>query len=363
MAFNDLDTYSTRNHKESYPKLDALFDGQPSQLAKCGPRGRLFDLPTGLHVTALDSNYLQIGDLVIRTEVHALPSAPLIAVIDASPNFRQYTGLDELLTILRDPDANVTLFRERITDVVARGLHAGQPPQLVTPSSGFTAVWHPARTQFIRTPDGHWFTRLAFELTPTADLEPAAQLTTFGLDLGSSPVVCAAGGDGRVEMFGGPLPLLNALRRRDDYSAEERRVLRLLTYAAGREEAEAAIRFLARTASMVYAEQLTIEGMWGGFIATGRLQATLDFHFSWLPQALFRAGVPFERVNARGTSQVCHVHPDTIGKRDGKRFVCPRCVGVQHVDVNAARNVHARGLRQYGVRPSFHWRRQRRRAA
>lgn len=363
MAFNDLETYIPRNHKHSYSTLETLFDGQPFQSVEHGPQGRLFDLPAGLHVTALDSHHLQIGNLVIRTEVYALPSAPLIAVIDASPGFRQYAGLDELMMTLRDPDADVTRFRARLTDVVARGLHAGQSAQLVTAASGFGAVWFPARTQFIRTPDGHWFTSLAFKLTPTAELEPAAQLTTFGLDLGSSPVVCAAGGDGRVEMFGDrPLPLLDALRCGQTCSVEEKRVLRLLTYAVGREEAEAAILYLAQNASTVYAEHLTLDGMWANFVASGRLQASFDLHFSWLPQSLYRAGVPFKRVNARGTSQVCHVHPDTIGKREGKVFRCPRCSEGQHADVNAARNVHARGYALFGVLPPYRWRPQRRAA-
>ena len=363
MAFHDLDAYIARNHTSSYPALETLFAGRPSQPSSHGPRGRVFELPAGLHIAALDSHHLQLGDLVIRTDVFALPSAPLSALVGASPAFRQYTGLNDLMRTLRDPEADVTLFRHQLGAVVALGLQTGQSAQLVTPASGFAAVWFPARTQFIRTPDGHWFTSLAFKLTPTAELEPAAQLTTFGLDLGSSPVVCAAGGDGRVLAFGGQLiPLLDALRCGQAYSLEEQRVLRLLTYAVGREEAEAAILYLAHNACTVYAEHLTLDGMWANFIASGRLQATFDFHFSWLPQSLYRAGVPFKRVDPRGTSQLCHVHPDTIGKREGKVFRCPRCSEGQHVDVNAARNVHARGYARFGVLPPFRWR-SRRRAA
>ena len=363
MAFNDLETYIPRNHKHSYSTLETLFAGRPSEPSRHGPRGRVFDLPAGLHVAALDSHRLQLGDLVIRTDVFALPSAPLRALVGASPVFRQYTGLDDLMRTMRDPEADVALFRQQLGAVVAQGLHTDQSAQLVTAASGFGAVWFPARTQFIRTPDGHWFTVLAFELTPTAELEPAAQLTTFGLDLGSSPVVCAAGGDGRVEMFGGrPLPLLDALRCSQTCSVEEKRVLRLLTYAVGREEAEAAILFLARNASTVYAEHLTLDGMWANFVASGRLQASFDLHFSWLPQSLYRAGVPFKRVDPRGTSQLCHIHPDMIGKREGKVFRCPRCSEGQHVDVNAARNVHARGYALFGVLPPYRWRPQRRAA-
>ena len=352
MAFHDLDRYIVRNHTSSYLALEAMFKDKPAMATTHGPKGRVFDLPAGLQLTALNHHYLQIGARVIRTDVFALASAPLMAVVDASPSFRQYTGLDGLLQALHDPETKVGTFRRQLAAVVAEGLHTGQPTQLVTPSSGFMANWLPAQTRFVQTYEGHWFTALGFELNPGTDLSSASSRTTFGLDLGSSPVVCAAGGDQRVVTFGGQqVPLLDSLRRYEDYSADERRVLRTLTYAIGRSEAEAAILYLAQHGSTVFAEQLTLDGMWNGFIANGRLQATFDFHFSWLSQSLYRAGVPFKRVNARWTSQLCHIHTNTIGKRDGKNFFCPSCLGQQHADVNAAFNIHQRGVERFGVLP------------
>ncbi|PTA66945.1 zinc ribbon domain-containing protein [Deinococcus arcticus] len=352
MAFHDPDRFITRNHTSSYPLLESLFEGRSSEASTHGPKGRIFDLPAGLQVTALDAHHLQVGEHVLRTDVFALPSAPLIAVVAASPLFRQYEGLDALLQALHDPDTGVDAFRRQLSAVVAGGLRSEQPAQLVNPSSGFLASWRPDQTRFIRTDEGHWFTALGCELNPSADLLSAPVRTTFGVDLGSSPVVCAAGGDRRVLGFGGQhFPLLDDLRRRRDYEEAERWVLRMLTYAVGRAEAEAAIRYLAEHGRTVYAEALTLEGMWGGFVANGRLQATFDFHFAWLPQGLYRAGVPFKRVSARGTSRLCHLHIHTIGKRLGRQFFCPECDGQQHADTNAAFNILDRGLARFGVLP------------
>ena len=350
MAFHDPDRYIVRNHTSSYSILDTLFKGKPSTETFHGPRGQAFRLPQGLPVTVTDPYHLQVGSHLIRTDIYTLPSAPLMAVVDASPAYRQYCDLDSLLQSLQDPETDVSQFRNKLGQVVARGLDSGQPAQLVHPRSGFTAIWRPSQTRLVRTAEGHWFTVFAFELRPTNDLQSSAKRTTFGLDLGSAPVVCAAGGDGRVLGFGGQrLPLLDALRRGGAaFSAADQRILRTLTHAVGRSEAEEAIRYLARQGNAVYGEHLNLHGMWGGFIANGRLQATLDLHFSWLPQGLYRAGVPFKRVNARWSSQLCHIHPQTIGKRRGKVFSCPDCNSQQHADINAARNIHDRGIQMYG---------------
>lgn len=351
MAFHDLDRYIVRIHTSSYPTLKALFAGQPSIGTTHGPRGRSFSAPA--RITVIDPYHLQIGAHTVRTDVYTLPSAPLTAVVDASPYYSQYRDLDPLFQALSDPDTGIEAFRAWLADVVGGGLQADQPAQLVNSGSGFVARWLPAQTRFIRTAQGHWFASLAFELHPTPDLQTSVdRRTTFGLDLGSSPMVCAAGGDGRVLAFGGQkIALLDGLRRFGGFSAKEKLVLRTLTHAIGRRDGEEAILYLAQHGRTVYSEHLTLEGMWEGFVASGRLQATFDVHFAWLPQALYRAGVPFKRVDPMWTSQLCHIHPHTIGKRLGKEFFCPECDDCQHSDVNAAHNVHDRGLHLHGVSP------------
>lgn len=351
MAYSDPDRYLIRLHRSSYHQLSSLYNPIPSGQTRTGVGGTIYNLTPGLALTALDDRHVQIGTTTLQAEVSALPSAPYAALISASPEFRQYPALDELLALLHAGDMGP--FRRALGDTVRSGRVLDATPRLITVASGFQAAWLPAQTHLVRTPKGHWFISLAFRLWAALPAPFSRTRTTFGLDLGTHPVVCAAGGDGRVLGFGGqPIPLLDELRAEgESLSPDERAVLRTLTYAVGRDGAEAAILYLAQHAQTVYAERLRIEGMYSGFVARGRVQATLDLHFSWLRQGLCRAGVPLERVNPAYTSRLCHRHPDTIGRLDGKTFWCPQCNAARHRDVNAAINVHDRGLARYGVLP------------
>ncbi len=57
-------------------------------------------------------------------------------------------------------------------------------------------------------------------------------------------------------------PLGRALRQQ--LPDAEQRLFRALTYATGRQEAEAAILYLIQHANTVYAEQLNLTGIWPG---------------------------------------------------------------------------------------------------
>lgn len=102
-------------------------------------------------------------------------------------------------------------------------------------------------------------------------------------------------------------------------------------------------------------ERLDPRRLYAGFVERSREQAALDWHVSWLPQALYRAGIRLYRVNPAFTTRTCHRHPTRLGVVRGRVFECPLCGDAQHRDVNAARNILARTLAAHRDTTGTRW--------
>jgi hypothetical protein len=175
-----------------------------------------------------------------------------------------------------------------------------------------------------------------------------------GLDLGLRPLSVAYTGAGESRTFNASdLTHLRSVAH-SDLTPAARRLLATLSYASGREDAQAVIAYLNWRANRVYAERLELHGMRLGYIQRARATAIHDHHFSHLPQFMFAAKCLFRRVPPQYTSQRCSTcyEKDGVtvhGDRQGDFLTCPRCHRTYNSHHVAAHNVYLEGEERYGA--------------
>lgn len=301
-----------------------------------------YTLRAGVTFEVLNDEMCRVEDTVLQAQLSHLPTPAYRALVNASPAFEQYDGLDPLLQQLRDGSLAGQSLQDTLESTVAAGRTPNCVPSLVVLPRSFSATWLPEEIYLFQTASGHWFLSLSFRTTfrrCSRALRPAA----IGLDLGLDPVTVTS--DGQTDLFYSPTPL--PVVRPQDLSPAAWHLYQQLVYASGRLDAEAVIGGLVHGARVVFAERLTHRGMTPRFVHGGRDQAIHDYHFSWLPQYLNAARIPFQRVDPAGTSITCHCC-QTVDRHNrvgtGARFNCRKCGYQGNAHGNAARNVQRLGL-------------------
>jgi hypothetical protein len=343
MARNDPDRHCLRVLQASYPHLTPLLNQGllcPTRRALCGPPGQTWQVRPSVPTEALSDDRLQIGNVVVRADLSRLPTPAYRALVAGSPQFHQYPDLDQLLTQMLDPHLPAGNLAQRLEAAVALGRQPDPVPRLVVTPTTFQCTWLPAGT-YLRQAGCDWFVFLSFATTYTPG-QQARRKVAIGLDLGMRPLTVAVTSSGTVaEFVGHQLAHLSTFRPLG-LSPVAHALYHQLRFAVGRRDAENVVRYLIYHGSAVFAEALTHRGMGGFFVHDGRDRALHDYHFSWLPQYLFAARIPFRRVDPAHTSVTCSLCGGR-GDRQGEAFTCPACHRHQNAHANAARNVLQRG--------------------
>ncbi|MBB6017454.1 zinc ribbon domain-containing protein [Deinococcus radiopugnans] len=294
--------------------------------------------PARVTQRALDDNQLLIGEVSLQTELHRLPQAEYWALVCGSPGYTIYPGTEERTDALLSP---LTPREQQawLGDLV-ESVRAGRVPAA---GRTVTVVWQPEGTRLVRL-GTLWFASLQFA-APQPRKPARINRVHLGIDIGLRPLAVAVSArdtfcPGYVQRLDDldkdladlPLPLL------EDVRAELGRV----QYAVARQSLHGFTGQIMEFACSVTVERLNLTTFESDFVAQGRREAIIDWHQSWLPQALRVAGLaPLLRVEPYGTSQYCSLCRRK-GQRDRHRFACPRC-GVLDAHVNAGRNILNRG--------------------
>ena len=303
-----------------------------------GMKGAQVYRPPSLPQTALHDNQLLIGEVGLQTELHRLPLAEYQALICGSPGYMIYPGTEGRIDALRSP---MTPAEQQawLGDLV-ESVQAGRVPAA---GSTVTVVWQPEGTRLVRL-GTLWFASLQFAV-PQLGKPVRTNRVHLGIDVGLRPLAVAV--SARDTFCPGYVQRLDDLSENLDTLSgslreEVRAELEREQYAVARQSLDGFTGQILKTACSVTVEKLNLGTFEGDFVARGRREAVIDWHQSWLPQALFTADLPqLLRVQPHGTSQHCSWCHRT-GNRDRARFVCPRC-GEQDAHVNAGRNILNRG--------------------
>lgn len=223
------------------------------------------------------------------------------------------------------------------------------------------------KTVTVKREGGHWYVSFACDLGPVT-AAPSAN-PPVGVDVGITNFVTTSDG----EHYPNPRPLEASLaelrrlnrkialnerkkvkkrdypkrgsRRREENKDRLRKVYRKVKNARKDNHHKVAKDLIGRYGT-VCVERLNIEAMvkndklasrikdasWGGFVMVLRCKAE-------------SAGVRIVDVSARYTSQACSACGHTEAKnRSRQAFVCLKCGHAENADVNAAKNILARGL-------------------
>lgn len=346
MSHTDPDRYVTRLFRNDYPALQALVaSGRLRRVAVRLPGWFKADVYEPLvPVSVHGDHHLRLGHVDLGAQIYALPSAPYAAVLRASGGYRQPAGLAQLQASFDAPGLDAATFLAELRASLARPLVLDGTPHLATADhGGCHATWRPDRTLILQS-GGDWFLVLAFRLEARVTRRLGDRTSIFGVDLNADPALCIADTAGDVRMIGPRHELLDTLRREHldrPLSTEAIRVVRALGYASGRRPLEGALRDMLSRAEAVGVEKLDMRQLYARFVERSREQAALDWHVSWLPQALYRAGIRLHRVDPAFSTQACHRHPSHLGIVRGRVFDCPLCTELQHRDANAAHNIQA----------------------
>lgn len=292
----------------------------------------------------LDDWTLQLGRLILVTELGHLPSSGHAAVIAASPDYRQY-GVQSLLAPLRgrmDAAAQQQWWQD-LASAVAQGERSGLPPQLVAPSVT-PAVWQRGATRLVQHGD-EWFVVLTFEVPQVR--RQAQRREGTGIDLGLANLATVATAR-RVDVVPrGASPLVRHRPEGLVLSTVHRALYDSLQYSAARAELDALTDRLAAGAWFVAVERLKPASFQSDFPVQARRLAVLDWLWSHLPQTLHLQGIPLLRVYPAYSSQQCHrCRSRQLGQRQERLFRCAQCGLAMDADENAALVLLGRG---YGV--------------
>jgi putative transposase len=208
--------------------------------------------------------------------------------------------------------------------------------------------------------DGNrWYVTIQCADVPTRLLPKTGR--EVGIDLGITSVVATSDG----ETFENPQALASArldleraqrrVSRRKRGSNRRRKAVAILakkhTHVANvrREHAIQTARTLVQKYDTIYVEDLNIVGLARGRLAGPMNDAAWGVRLHWLNCKAEEAGREVVKVDPRGTSQECSGCGATVRKDLSARVHrCPACGLVIDRDVNAGRNVKARGRRARG---------------
>jgi putative transposase len=107
---------------------------------------------------------------------------------------------------------------------------------------------------------------------------------------------------------------------------------------------------LCNWAGMIFAEDLNLKGLAGGFLGKHCLDAGWGQFFQILEQCCFKRGVFFLKVDSNKTSQICPNCLTQTGKKElsERTHSCQHCGYTTDRDVAAAQVVLIRGLAAVG---------------
>lgn len=337
--------------RRSYPVIERhLQNGgltrRPSQfLQQDRAPGTLFHTAP-CTVTALNDTTLQAGTMTLQVPLYRLPTAEQSALIAASPDYHQYAGLHGLSIQLRTRATSRAAAVTAIETVVGQDRQLTRFAALTQPDALFQARWQTDRL-VLQQLAGQWFVVLFFGFRCTRP-ELITRRIEVGLDLGARPLVYACTADDtqfmtascHVPIHGLRRALLELVREQPDLVT----MLDRITTAWHRRELQKILDRLCREASIVYAEDLSYDAMFGPYVNDARRNGVIDFHEGWLHNRLRTVGVPMEKIDPAGTSQRCsfcegHQH----GKRHRDRFTCGCMKKPVNAHWNACRNIIREG--------------------
>jgi len=213
--------------------------------------------------------------------------------------------------------------------------------------------------------DGHWYVAFACCDVPTESLDPTGE--DVGVDLGISSFAALSNG----EMVDNPRCYEQAARvlrtsqrevsRRKRGSNRRRKAVVQLAKRHDRVRRtrldfhHKVARNLIRRFDSIAVEELNIKGLARMRLAKQVHDAAWGQFIRILESKAESAGREFLRVDPRGTSQQCSGCGATVRKNLSVRVhACPECGLVLDRDINAAKNVQARGHRVRGGVSSEH---------
>lgn len=297
-------------------------------------------------VTALNDTTLQAGTLTLQVPLYRLPTAEQTALIAASPDYGQYADLHGLSIQLRSRATSREAAVTAIETVVRQDRQLTRFAALTQPDALFQARWQTDRL-VLQQLAGQWFVVLFFGFRCTRP-ELITRRIEVGLDLGARPLVYACTADDtqfmtvscHVPIHGLRRALLELVGERPDLVT----MLDRITTAWHRRELQKILDRLCREASIVYAEDLSYDDMFGPYVNNARRNGVVDFHEGWLHNRLRTVGIPMEKIDPTGTSQrcsFCEGHPH--GQRHRDRFKCSCMKKPVNAHWNACRNIIREG--------------------
>lgn len=271
-----------RIKRASYPALERLF--QAGQLCRAGQQlqhdrfnGTLYrPACTGTaQQSPLSDSLYKLGEQTIEAELHRLPSAEYIALMNR-PGVEIPADLNTLSRALRGT-GNASQARQLIHRFQPRDGDAPLPLQLVCPTR-FQAAWQPHQTLLARKKT-EWFLVLFFNLV-VSDLDRQLMRDDIALDIGQSPLLTAyvinADRDIRVNS---PVPL-HLYRLTYELTGEDRRLMERILHAWHRARLEKFLDYLTLTCRQIFVEELSYKHLDPAFLQAAREHGIIDWHES-----------------------------------------------------------------------------------
>jgi len=268
----------------------------------------------GGHLHALSDLEFQFGPAVLRCQNYALPPEEYRGLVLASPAFRQF-DVQALHAELCAESPESTVFHKnqpdwtrRLLDAVQQGPRLNPEPSLVS-ARGLAATWLPEETRLSDSNCG-WMLSLSFGMPDLVQLSGITR-TAVGIDVGLRKLAVAVyASQLDHEAQGIPQTELSFRELADHLPdpADQQQAQRLnlsLQYAAARTQLHDFLTVLLSAASSVGYEDLDFDRMAPHFKQRSRELGIRDFSYVWLPKRLQQAGIPYEKLPAQHTSQIC----------------------------------------------------------
>ncbi|AZI45233.1 hypothetical protein EHF33_20195 (plasmid) [Deinococcus psychrotolerans] len=349
-------TYNLVVRRESTPLIrNLIHDGLLSRTQgeyRQGASGPLYApssaLLRGGNLHALSDSEFRFGPAILSCQAYTLPPEEYRGLMLASPAFSQFdvqplhaelcTGWpEEHLFHQTHPDWN-----QRLIEAVRRGPRLNLDPVLVSPTVQ-AATWLPEETRLSEKKTG-WMLSLGFAVPDPVQLNGVTR-SAAGIDLGLRRLTVAVHESGLIHAAPGiPRTGLTSTEAGcqlpNPADQQQAQWLNLgLQYAAARTQLHDFLTVLLSSASSVGYEDLDYDQMSPHFQQRSRELGLRDFSYVWLPKRLKQAGIQYEKLPARHTSQICsltHLR-GTRGTRQ-RDFLNGNNEWVD-ADENAARNI------------------------